>query len=102
MNWTKASKPHRSDPVNELLKPEVINPMIGKFGIGHTLYATSKTDGEVNAQPIKIEGKLKKKLAYLVHNGNLPDTSKLEKYLISKTKTDAEKKVIAGNVMILS
>lgn len=82
VSWAKASKSHRSDPVNELLKPEVINPMIGKFGIGHTLYATSKTDNKVHTQPIKFgEGE---KRAFLVHNGNLPDCTKVKNFLTER------------------
>jgi amidophosphoribosyltransferase len=79
VHGTKVSKPHRSDPVNELLSPEVINPMLGKFGIGHTLYATSKTDNKVHTQPIAIGSAVEK--TFLVHNGNLPDLSKLKNFL---------------------
>jgi amidophosphoribosyltransferase len=79
VHGTKVSQPHRSDPVNELLSPEVMNPMLGKFGIGHTLYATSKTDNKVHTQPLVIGEAAEK--TFLVHNGNLPDLTKLKIFL---------------------
>ncbi|MEX0895855.1 MAG: amidophosphoribosyltransferase [Patescibacteria group bacterium] len=49
----------------------------GNYAIGHNRYATSGGSGKTHAQPILG----KHNLIALAHNGNLPDTSALEKYL---------------------
>lgn len=55
----------------------------GKFGIGHTLYATSRDkDGTLKPHPI-VMGEDDNKIA-LVHNGNIPDVTSLKNFLASQ------------------
>ncbi len=68
-----------------------INSLTGRSGIGHVLYPTAGEGKVRHAQPVHI-GDVKLMLA---HNGNIPDTSKLEEFLGShgrkyQGKSDSE------------
>ncbi len=69
--------------VNDLFNPKVAKLIRGKFGIGHTLYTTSRAKSKNEApiiHPILL-GEGENQIA-LVHNGNLPDLSKLKNYIL--------------------
>lgn len=79
----KSEKDPRAGLVNEVLGDrKTLNIIRGSHGIAHTLYSTSKVNGEMRPQPIVV-GENSNKIA-LAHNGNIPDTSKLKEFLESK------------------
>lgn len=59
---------------------EILSALPGNIAIGHNRYSTSGGGGCDHLQPVIREDRL---LA-LAHNGNLPTTDKLEKFLASK------------------
>jgi len=59
---------------------EILSALPGSIAIGHNRYSTSGGGGCDHLQPVIREDRL---LA-LAHNGNLPTTNKLEKFLASK------------------
>lgn len=63
--------------VSNVYSKEDIERLIGDSVIGHNLYSTSRTADNSHAQPI-LHGDSKFALA---HNGNIPDTEKLENFL---------------------
>lgn len=73
--------------VSDLFQGKTAQLIRAQFGIGHTLYATSRTKGkdgkatEIKPHPIMM-GEGEDQIA-LVHNGNLPDTDPLKKFLKS-------------------
>src|SRR3989344_2332298 len=56
-----------------------IHRLSGHLAIGHNRYSTSKATGIAHAQPVIVDGMLA-----LAHNGNLPSTVALERFLQSK------------------
>jgi amidophosphoribosyltransferase len=72
--------------VSDLFANNIAELIRARFGIGHTLYATSRTKGkdgkasEIKPHPI-IMGKDTESEIALVHNGNLPDLSSLKDFL---------------------
>jgi len=63
--------------VSEVYSNEAIERLTGDSAIGHNLYSTSRTSEKSHAQPI-----LRKDSNFaLSHNGNIPDTEKLEVFL---------------------
>ena len=71
--------------VNDLFYRDPQEHWQGQFAIGHTLYATSKTaDDQIKPHPIVV-GSGKDQIA-LVHNGNIPDTTKLKNFLLTEAK----------------
>lgn len=59
---------------------DTFNLLPGSLAIGHNRYSTSGPSALDHAQPISAEDRI---LAF-AHNGNLPATDKLEKFLTSK------------------
>jgi amidophosphoribosyltransferase len=58
-------------------REEDLNRLQGQLAIGHNRYSTSGAQGGAHIQPTLYE-----KLGFaLAHNGNLPDTTKLEQFL---------------------
>ena len=55
----------------------------GYLAIGHNRYSTSGVGWDTHAQPIVVEVKKGKHIA-VVHNGNLPSVTKIEKFLKEK------------------
>lgn len=72
--------------VSDLFANDIAELIHAHFGIGHTLYATSRTKGkdgkasEIKPHPI-IMGKDTDSEIALVHNGNLPDLTSLKAFL---------------------
>ncbi len=73
---------HHSDMglVSHVFNEEVIESLSGHMAIGHNRYSTSKTSTVDHAQPIIMGDNL----FALAHNGNLPSTEALEKFLEEK------------------
>lgn len=67
--------------VNDVITESVAKLASGRFGIGHTLYATSKEGSKIYPQPVVAGSKHSIALA---HNGNLPDFTKLKNFLREK------------------
>ncbi len=78
---------------NEVFTEESISLMHGNIGVGHVRYATAKTSGRENAQPLVLNY-IKGTLA-LAHNGTLVNTASLRRELaktgaIFQTTSDTE------------
>src|SRR3989344_7139223 len=71
--------------VTQVYSEEVITSLKGYIAIGHNRYSTSKSTGLKHAQPI-----VDSEIVSLAHNGNLPSTLALEKFLKSKNIFDEE------------
>lgn len=54
-----------------------LNRLRGHWAIGHNRYSTSGGSGAAHSQPVAS----RRNLVALAHNGNLPSTSRLQKYL---------------------
>ena len=65
--------------VTHVYSEDVISRLQGHVAIGHNRYSTSKSTGLLHAQPIVENG-----IFAFAHNGNLPSTVALEKFLKSK------------------
>lgn len=66
--------------VAHVYNEELLTLLSGNVAIGHNRYGTSGGTGKLHAQPIVGS----KNILALAHNGNLPTTLKLEKFLNSK------------------
>jgi amidophosphoribosyltransferase len=79
--------------VNNLFNPKIAKLIRGKFGIGHTLYTTSRSKAQNEAPTIHpiLLGEGKDQIA-LVHNGNLPEVSNLKNYIIELAQKQGFKK----------
>ncbi len=62
---------------------EDLKKLKGYIAIGHNRYSTSGDHWDTHAQPIIVNVKGGKHIA-LAHNGNLPETKKIEEFLKSK------------------
>jgi amidophosphoribosyltransferase len=63
--------------VAHVYREEDLNRLRGQLAIGHNRYSTSGAKGDAHVQPI-----LDEELGFaLAHNGNLPSTTKLERFL---------------------
>jgi amidophosphoribosyltransferase len=68
--------------VKDVYDQQIMNRLRGSIAIGHGKYTTSNTDDDLkrhHLQPV-IDSSLGLAIA---HNGNIPDTSKLDEYLFS-------------------
>lgn len=64
--------------VSQVYDEESLNSLVGNIAIGHNRYATySRRSAQDHLQPVIDETKS----FTLAHNGNLPDTSKIESFL---------------------
>ncbi|MFN8615268.1 MAG: amidophosphoribosyltransferase [Vampirovibrionales bacterium] len=61
--------------VNQVMTPEVLAPMTGQIGIGHTRYATTGSSSLENAQPVVVRTRYGPLV--IAHNGNLTNTQAL-------------------------
>ena len=66
--------------VAHVYSEELLALLYGFCAIGHNRYGTSGGSGKIHAQPVTSQ----QKLIALAHNGNLPQTTKLEQFLTSK------------------
>jgi len=66
--------------VAHVYNEELLTLLSGNIAIGHNRYGTSGGVGKIHAQPIVGS----KNIVALAHNGNLPSTIRLEKFLNSK------------------
>lgn len=72
---------HKSEGlVTQVYNEASLNSLKGAFAIGHNRYSTSGGSTPRHVQPIVS----KDKSLALAHNGNLPQTTKLEQFLLSK------------------
>ena len=73
---------HHASPglVASAYRPEDLEQLTGSITIGHNRYSTSGASEELHLQPIL---KRNAKLAF-AHNGNFPDTGKLESFLAER------------------
>lgn len=62
---------------------EDLKKLKGHLSIGHNRYSTSGASVDAHSQPVIVKVSGGKKIA-LAHNGNLPETKKLEQFLTSK------------------
>lgn len=62
---------------------EDLKKLKGHLAIGHNRYSTSGSSMDAHAQPVIVKVSGRKKIA-LAHNGNLPETLKIEQFLTSK------------------
>ncbi len=62
-----------------------VNKLPGGIAIGHTRYPTSSVKLDRNAHQQPCTGSGKKKLLALAHNGNIPDTQQLEKFMVKNS-----------------
>ena len=67
----------KSGLVAQVYSETAIHSLLGYIAIGHNRYSTSKGGDETHLQPVIGQDKL----FGLVHNGNLPSTTALEKFL---------------------
>ena len=72
--------------VAHVFSEEDLRSLKGYLAIGHNRYSTSGAGWDTHAQPIVVEVKDAKHIA-VAHNGNLPSTTKLEKFLKEKRIT---------------
>ncbi|MDH4378877.1 MAG: amidophosphoribosyltransferase [Vampirovibrionales bacterium] len=61
--------------VNQVMTPDVLAPMTGQIGIGHTRYATTGSSSLENAQPVVVRTRYGPLV--IAHNGNLTNTEAL-------------------------
>ncbi len=74
-------KSHKSmGLVAQVYSEEILDTLEGNMSIGHNRYATSGGSFHEHTQPYTDQDNL----VSLAHNGNLPNTEKLEKFLKSK------------------
>lgn len=67
--------------VTQVYHEEALKTLTGHIAIGHNRYATfSRGTAEAHLQPVIDE----KRVFTLAHNGNLPDTSRIEEFLEDK------------------
>jgi len=66
--------------VAHVYNEELLSLLSGFCAIGHNRYGTSGGSGKIHAQPVTSQ----QGLIALAHNGNLPQTTKLERFLQSK------------------
>lgn len=67
--------------VSQVYDEESLNSLVGNIAIGHNRYATySRRGGQEHLQPVIDEDRT----FTLAHNGNLPDTAKIEAFLDEK------------------
>lgn len=69
--------------VAHVFAEEDLKKLKGYLAIGHNRYSTSGDSSDIHAQPILEKVGSSKSIA-LAHNGNLPSTKKLEKFLKDK------------------
>ncbi len=68
--------------VSQVFNEEIITSLKGHIAIGHNRYSTSSGKSVENAQPIQVDDNG----ITLVHNGNVPNVSKMLEILKSKGK----------------
>ena len=87
--------------VSKVFDEEIIAGLTGHIAIGHNRYSTSSGTGAKHAQPIEVEdGSI-----VLAHNGNLPNVSKLEKFLKEKkvdTSGMSDSKIVCEALYVLT
>ncbi len=86
--------------VSDVFKDGVLEPMVGKMGIGHVRYSTTGSSMLRNAQPFLVE-QIERTFA-LGHNGNIVNVASLRMQLESKGaifQTTADSELIAHLIL---
>lgn len=86
--------------VPQVFPKDSIDSIKGDISLGHTRYGTSHVKGKSHAQPILNGG-----VVALAHNGNLPETTALDEFMIAnkipdKGYNDSEKMQAVVNSMV--